>query len=438
MLFVVTLMKKDSKTDIVFILLCLLWFVEGLKPGWIIPGLSPIRPLPTAIQYLLLGAWIFSRRKNLDNIQTKLFIAFVILMFVSTLFARNAYYASEITIRFPLLLITYLATINFADNFVKIKRIILIFLFSSTVIAILGIRYGGGVPHSPSFADQNDYSLLLNVLAPIAFFLAMGSSSIITKLVYYALVGIFLTGVVVSNSRGGFVGLAAIFLYCCFKSPKKAYFFTICSLIIIGMIFFAPKSYWDEMSTISQGTEEATAASRMYYWKVAIREFKDHPIIGVGPNNFGIWFPDYVEDDDSYSRYANNPGASWGRVAHSIYFTVLAEFGAIGVLLFTWLLYSFEKECTKIKNLWKQKNSFTASTREIHQSYFLSLGINGALIGYLASGAFISVLYYNWLYFLLTFLVGLSNAIHKNVNIEAEHGSGSRGQGDIIKKCGIV
>jgi O-antigen ligase len=413
-------LQKNKKRDAVFILLCILWLFEAVKPGFIIPGLSSIRFLPTIFQLLLFGAWIFSSRKKLDNIQTKLFIGFVILMFISTIFARNNGIARQITLRFPLLLITYLAMISFADTFKKTKAVILIFLISSIVIGALGIINGGSVPNTPAFADQNDYALLMVILAPLAFFLAIGTLSNVWKCFYYLLSALFITGVIVSNSRGGFVGLAAVFFYSLILSPKKAYTLTACSIIIACMIFFAPKSYWREMGTILRGTEEATAASRLYFWEIAIREFKDHPLIGVGPVNYGVWFPDYVKPDDSHIRYVWNPRTSYGRVAHSIYFTILSELGLIGVLLFGGLIYTFEKECKKVRSLWKADNNNQALNEEIRQAYFLSLGINGGMIGYLVSGAFLSVLYYKWLFFLLTFIVGLSNAIYKTLPIQSQ------------------
>jgi O-antigen ligase len=172
------------------------------------------------------------------------------------------------------------------------------------------------------------------------------------------------------------------------------------------------------METISQGTKESTAGARAYFWKIAVREFKDHPIIGVGPHNFGIWFPDYVKSNDDCLTYARAPATSWGRVAHSLYFTLLAELGIIGVILFVCLIYSFEKEIFNIKHIWMKFRSFKASNSNLRQAYFISLGLNGALIGFLVSALFLSVLYYVWMYFLLALLVGLSNAVQKSFNEE--------------------
>ena len=411
-------LEKNANRDIIFLLLCFLWFVESAKLDWIIPNLAPLHHAVAFFHLVIFTIWIFSSRKDLKNNQTILFLAFVFLMFVSSFFARNNGVARQIVLGFPLLLITYLATISFADNFFKIKRVILIFIICNIIMAVLGIIHAGRVPYSPTIGDENDFALLMNVLVSLTFFSALASQTSIKRYFYLFLTVLFLSGVVVSRSRGGFVGLCAVLLFFIFASPKKKYAAILCSIMIAGAIIFTPMTYWKEMKTLEMGTQEATAKTRKYFWEIAVREFKDRPIIGVGPRNFGVWFPDYVEYGDPFQRYIHNPRLSYGRVAHSIYATLLAELGIVGVLLFAGLIYFFLKECKKIKDVWKKNQK--AQNRTIHEAYYLSLGIKGALFGYLVSGAFLSVLYYSWFYFLLTFIVGLSNAICKSSDIQCE------------------
>lgn len=275
LIFPVLSMRKNNKQDFAFTILCALWLLESLKPEWLIPALSPLRPLPTVIKLSLLAIWLFSHRKKLNNIQTKLLIAFISLMFISSLFARYTGQARGLFQGFTLLLVVYLATISFADDFKKIKKIVHIILISNSIMAILGIRYGGQIPHIPVFADQNDFALLMNILIPLSLFLALGSTGRTTKIFYYILSALFISAVVVSFSRGGFVGLAAVLLCFFIYSPNKAYSLTLLSMIIIALLLYSPASYWKEIETISQGTKEATAASRVYFWKVAVREFID-------------------------------------------------------------------------------------------------------------------------------------------------------------------
>jgi len=90
------------------------------------------------------------------------------------------------------------------------------------------------------------------------------------------------------------------------------------------MYFFAPPTYWNEMKTIqTEGSEKGTGKERVESWKAGWRMFLDHPIIGVGALNFGVWFAEY---------FPERSHMMWGRVAHSLYFTLIPEMGIIGTL----------------------------------------------------------------------------------------------------------
>jgi O-antigen ligase len=228
---------------------------------------------------------------------------------------------------------------------------------------------------------------------------------------------------IIGFSRGGFVGLVAVAVFVLLKMPVKRLKAILMILIIGGgMVCFAPQSYWDEIRTLREGTNEATAGSRIFYWKVATRMFVDHPIIGVGPANFGVWLPDYVREDDRLSDGSVISGTirRWGRVCHSLYFTVLAELGIIGVVLYGLMVYWAFKEIRL--GLWrldrvkvseytehKQRKEHQPLDERYEKLRSLGLGIMGGLIGFLVSGAFLSVLFYPQFWLLCSLSTALGN-----------------------------
>jgi putative inorganic carbon (hco3(-)) transporter len=147
--------------------------------------------------------------------------------------------------------------------------------------------------------------------------------------------------------------------------------------------------------------------------------FLDHPLMGVGPGNFGVWFPDY------YLQYGSkSAGNMWGRVAHSLYFTLLPELGITGVLLFVGLLWHNFKDHKYLAALDRRKEEMLSASSlslqdqdairgAIRKLHFLSLGYSGALIGYLVTGAFIAVLWYGYFWTLTAFWVATANAGRK-------------------------
>jgi O-antigen ligase len=157
------------------------------------------------------------------------------------------------------------------------------------------------------------------------------------------------------------------------------------------------------MSTIDD-TKENTASERIESWKTAWIMFLDKPL-GVGGNNFQVWFPQYQ------TQYFKR--GMWGRVAHSIWFTLIPELGIFGIILYFYLIHINVKSIYEIKI-----NSIEHCDDERHNYlHSLSLAFLASLSGYFASGSFLSVLYYAH-YWYITALIVVSLRIHKKLLVQ--------------------
>src|SRR5690606_23940959 len=103
----------------------------------------------------------------------------------------------------------------------------------------------------------------------------------------YAGIGLVLvTAVVISNSRGGFVGLALTVGYIVLISKYRVR--TLAGLAIAGLVFVAvvPKAYLMEIVSIKQEAtgeiEDGTGDARFFLWTAAFNMWKAHPVLGVG------------------------------------------------------------------------------------------------------------------------------------------------------------
>jgi O-antigen ligase len=391
-----------------FFLLTILCILGSFKPEWTIPGLKFLAPVQTGLLLMLVFLCFLSGKKKFSHEITRFFIGFLILMIISGALARNNGQARFVIKGMLLLFGGYLGMITFANSQKRIFTIVNIFLLGNLWIAVLGIQGQGLARGVTIFGDQNDLALQMNMILPIVMFLAMKEKRLLKKLFYLTSGLIFLAVIIIGFSRGGFVGLVAVLVFALLKLPTRRLNKILVILIIVGgTIFFAPQSYWEEMRTLREGTKEATAATRIFYWKVATRMVIDHPIIGVGPGNFPVWLPDYVREGDRFGdgREIGDPRKTWGTVCHSLYFTVLAELGLIGVVLFSLMVYWAFKEIRlglrRLDRVKVSENTDHNQSKE-HQPFderyeklrSLGLGIMGGLIGFLVSGAFLSVLYY--------------------------------------------
>ncbi len=416
--------QVKATTKAPFYLLYLLWFFISFKPEWTIPGLKFIAPAITVLHLILFLAWLSVANKKVDHPITKYFFFFLILMIVSSLFARNNGLPRDTIRGMFFLFIIYLATITFADNQRKVHSIFNVFILGSAFIAIISIREGGSAKGVTVFSDENDLALAMNILLPLTIFLALGEKNKLKKIFYSVLSVIFLTSIVVSGSRGGIVGLVAVLFFIWLKLPfnklKSAF---IVLMVIIGLGLFAPKGFWGEASQILEGTQESTGtgAARLFFWKVAFNMYLDNPILGVGVNNFGVWLPEYTETKVAVTdERISGVSRAWGRVCHSLYFTLLSELGSVGAVLFTIILYRFFKELRFDKRLIRilpdsserqrqLKMTADSTNQELQTYHALRMGLFCGMIGFLASGTFLTVLYYPQFWLMCSLAVMLGN-----------------------------
>lgn len=91
---------------------------------------------------------------------------------------------------------------------------------------------------------------------------------------------------------------------------------------------------------------------RLYLWDVALKISRDHPLLGVGPGNFGASFKGYFQTDLLFQDQV------WTS-AHNLYLHQLAERGLLGLAALLAFLYALTaralarvKESATAWNLW--------------------------------------------------------------------------------------
>jgi O-antigen ligase len=158
-----------------------------------------------------------------------------------------------------------------------------------------------------------------------------------------------------------------------------------------------------------QGSSKGTGAERIYTWGIGWHMFLDNPIIGVGQGNFPWAFKEY-EFKVTGSDQPFQGRSLAGRAAHSIYFTMLPELGIIGTTIIFWIILAGMKDLKYLRKV-SHDRMIKDRKREGAKYYYLALGLEGSLVAYLVSGAFISILYYPSLWILLGFIISLKKIV---------------------------
>jgi putative inorganic carbon (hco3(-)) transporter len=268
------------------------------------------------------------------------------------------------------------------------------------------IREGIGAGSQGYFANGNDFGLAMAVVAPLAFFLVLGSKNLFARLAALALTATFVVALLRSGSRGAALGLGAAAALAWLYSKRRLLSGLLVLAFFAGFWTMAPDAWRDRFVNARNYEEDGTAASRIALWNGGIRMFQDHPLTGVGIDNFPVnWV--YV-----YNTARTEGGAF---AVHNIYIQAASELGIGGLLVVLAVLVA-----VFYRNLQTRRICRGSPGRPWRAANHFALALNCALLAFMVHGFFLTVLYYPHLFV----IASMSIALHKIV----EQMSDNRGE----------
>jgi putative inorganic carbon (HCO3(-)) transporter len=201
---------------------------------------------------------------------------------------------------------------------------------------------------------------------------------------------------VLTRSRGAFLGVLASGVAAAILAPRKHRPVIWAAIVVaaIGGLYLADEAFWSRAGTITASAEErdASASSRLEIWEAAVRMTKDHPF-GIGAGNFF----------QTISRY--NP-LHVGRDTHNTYLRCAAEVGVPGIALLLLLIFN------AFRCLWR----LFRDVRELPggqsgQTLYVAYGLLVSLVACLVGCITMTLLYVEFLWWLLALPVCLERAV---------------------------
>ena len=259
-------------------------------------------------------------------------------------------------------------------------------------VGVVGLRITGAV--GGFFGNPNDLATSLNMLLPLAVVLALTNRG--SKRVFYFLCSAILTaGVVVTFSRGGFLGLLTLGAVLMWKAGRQNRVVTAMAFaVMLGvMILAAPGGYAGRITSMFNIGEDPTGSSqaRRDLLERAASVAIHHPIIGIGMGNFHI-----------YSIHE--------QVAHNSYLEIAAELGLAGLGLYLLLIFAPLRSLRKIEDETAIANS-RASSRvrdpKERETHYMSIALQGVLFAYIVCSFFGSIQYQWFLYYPVAYAIAL-------------------------------
>lgn len=247
-----------------------------------------------------------------------------------------------------------------------------------------------GVAGAPGwFSNSGEFGIEMCVFLPVVGYLLVGLWPRLTNVKRAILAVVALSAIISavgSSSRGAVLGMAAIGLWIVLRSKQRLKAIVIIGLLASLVWTFMPaenKARWSEAG------DDDTSITRIAYWKDGIRIANAHPIFGIGYRN---WLP--------YYRANFNPK---GQLPHNIFIECVAELGYVGLAVFVALIIE-----TFRQNYRTRKQTSKLARAPDRFIYFMAYGLDGALVGYMASGFFVTVLFYPYFWINFGFTIALA------------------------------
>jgi O-antigen ligase len=141
---------------------------------------------------------------------------------------------------------------------------------------------------------------------------------------------------IITNSRGGWVGFLLSFPILFYLSVKRGFIsyrkhfviVVMIGLVLVAVVLYLSPKIYDRLF----GTPSVPIHTRTFLNRLAIEMMNTHPILGVGVNNFAEGAQDVIRDisdpQNIYQYVAENP------VVHNVYLLIGAETGLLGLIVF--------------------------------------------------------------------------------------------------------
>jgi O-antigen ligase len=248
-------------------------------------------------------------------------------------------------------------------------------------LTVEGYRINGAF--GGMFQNTNDLGIHLVTMLPLALMLGFAARNILGKIFYWSIALLTLATLVVTFSRGAFIGLVAAVVVMSWKLARRRRTAVIISLVIGTLAFIAavPGSYWIRLLSIFDpsldpvGSSTARGNVLAHSFLVALR----HPLMGVGIGNYPLV-------------------SARNLVSHNSYTQVAAEMGMAALLLYSMFITAPLNRLRKIERE-------TLTVKSDSRFYYIAVGLQASLVGYIFSSFFVSVAYYWFIYYLVGYAV---------------------------------
>jgi O-antigen ligase len=304
-----------------------------VRPGIFFPALGAVR-IELLVGVGLLAYGLFSGRlprlTSRDAINKSMFLV-VGVMLLSMVQAIDFSNSLDWMIEFGKIVAFYIMVVTMLNSRGDIKMFLWVFGLLTALLAynaiynfhtgiVVEATEGGRVAYSAADGMGAGHVALANLTLqgmPFLWYLGVSNKRNLVKGIGLFLFVVCLYGVVISGSRGGFVGIVALAACLTYFSSRRLAMCIGGALIFLAIPLFATSGYMDYVSSIIGGSD-VSGSSRIIGLRNGIEMMIKRPILGVGPGCYPV---------------ARSAWFGWGLWAHNHYGELIGELGIIGTIV---------------------------------------------------------------------------------------------------------
>ncbi|MBR9912437.1 MAG: hypothetical protein GYB33_19015 [Gammaproteobacteria bacterium] len=309
--------------------------------------------LSTAIHYKKIAL----KEPWYQNTPAKLLIAYAAWMWVQYLWAVHPDDHLEGTILFTKYIVLFYLVYLIIDTKEKLQLFALAHVLGCGYLGWQAYEAGGGKLDGvggPGIDEANRLGTHLGTgVMYAAMFILVAEQRI--KLVTFAVMPLILNGIILTLSRGAFLGMVAGGISLWRLQPKsKARMFKIYGALgVVLFMLLAHDQFWARLGTLTAEDQErdSSASSRLIFMEAEWELFKDYPM-GKGHRAFQHLSPIYLAP-----AVAANPSMNsikGNRSSHNMYMAILGEQGIPGAIIWLGLMFWVWRTLVRLKALDKQ------------------------------------------------------------------------------------
>jgi len=381
--------------------LFLFTFILYFRPYELIPSLSDLSAIAFIVALATLLIYVPSQLAAEGSltampVEVKCVLFLTAWALITVPFAKSPNLAWEkFDENFSKVAIIFVVMVNALRSIPRLKGLIWLGIAVGVYLSIEAVNlymagkfdvegYRVKVDFGGMFGNPNDMAIHLIMFIPISIGLGMVSRSLVWKLLYYASAAFMTAAVMVTQSRGAFLGLVSVAVVLVWKFGKESRLKISLISIVIGTVvmLLAPGNYGRRVLSIFMPSLDPVGSSD-HRWELLMRSFlvtARNPF-GIGIGNFSIV-------------------GQHNQETHNAYTQVSAELGWIALFAYMMLLIMPLRRLGALERV---------TSLDDRRAWFntMSKVVFASIVGYMVASFFGAVAYNWYIYYPVAFAVCL-------------------------------